>query len=28
MIHTSGKNRILNFRYYIDGLNNKTNWEM
>lgn len=25
MIHTSGKNRILNFRYYIDGLNNKTN---
>src|SRR6056300_186657 len=25
MVHTSGKNRILNFRYSIDGLNNKTN---
>lgn len=25
MIHTSGKNRILDFRYYINGLDNKTN---
>jgi len=25
MIHKSGKNRILNFRYYINGLNNQTN---
>ena len=25
MLHTSGKNRILDFRYDINGLNNKTN---
>jgi len=25
MIHKTGKNRILNFRYYINGLDNQTN---